>query len=212
MIGEPRDEQQAMSRAARILVAAGDVFLEKGYEAATTLDVAKRARVSKRDLYRLFESKQGIIEALIAAHSTELSIPPDFGDPRDLEHMLEILSAFGPVFLKSLLEPRKIALYRVAIAEAPRSSRLGQALQDAGAGPVIASSVAFMTRAVMRGIVREADARLIMTTFFDVLIGPWQLRLLTGTHAPPDDAAISAQAAAAVEVVRRIIAAGKKVG
>jgi AcrR family transcriptional regulator len=197
-----------MSRADRILFAAGEVFLEKGFEAATTLDVAKRARVSKRDLYKHFESKQGIIEALIAAHSTQLSIPPDLGDPRDLNHLLAILAAFGPVFLRSLLDPRKVALYRVAITEAPRSTKLGLALAEAGAGPVIASSTAFMTKAVMRGIVREADARFIMTSYFDVLIGPWQLRLLTGTHAFPDDATIRAQADAAVEAVRRMILAG----
>jgi len=196
-----------LTQAERILWAAGAVFLEKGFDAATTLDIAARARVSKRDLYRLFVSKQGILEALIAAHSNEMSTPVELADPVDPERFLDALRAFGPVFLASYLDAQKIALYRVAIAEAPGSAHLGKTLEAAGAGPVIASFTDFITKAAKRGIVAAADADLVMSAYFNVLIGSWQLWLLTGTHAPPDARTLQAQADKAVEIVRRIIQA-----
>ncbi len=199
----------ASPRAQRILVAAGEVFLTKGFDQATTLDIAARAHVSKRDLYRHFESKQGILEALIERHSRTMVALPDLGDPQDLEHLLKILDDFGQTFLPSYLDTRKIALYRIAIAEAPRSTRLGQALEAAGAQPVIGSSIAFMAKAVRRGIVAPEDAELAMSAYFDVLVGPWHTRLLTGTHPAPDAAAIDLQVARAVTVVRRIVLAGR---
>jgi len=205
----PADIATVPTRTERILQAAGQVFLTKGYEQATTLEIAARARVSKRDLYRLFASKQGILEALIAASSVALAIPADLGDPRDLDEMLAILAAYGPVFLTNYLDAHKIGLYRIAIAEAPRSNNLGKAIKAAGADPVAASASTFVTKAIMCGIVRPEDAEMITTAFFDVLVGDWHLNLLTGTHAPPDAETIDAQSKKAVEVVRRLVLAGQ---
>ncbi len=50
-----------------ILAAAYDVLMEQGYARAGTLEIATRARVSKRELYAEFGSKRGILEALVAA-------------------------------------------------------------------------------------------------------------------------------------------------
>jgi len=207
---QPTIARPALAKpAARILAAAGEVFLEKGFAQATTLQIAARARVSKRDLYRHFASKQGVLEALIATHSSAMAIQPDLGDPHDLDDLLASLAAFGPAFLTRYLDPRKIALYRMAIAEAPRSTDLGRTLETAGAGPVIASFQAFAAKAISRGILAADDAELVMSTYFDVLVGPWHLRLLTGTHPPPDRTAIELQGRRAVDVVRRLITAGR---
>jgi AcrR family transcriptional regulator len=205
-----QDEEWAgLSQAERILWAAGAVFLEKGFDAATTLDIAARARVSKRDLYRRFASKPGMLEALIAAHSNGIATPVELAaDPVDLERFLEVLRAFGTAFLAGYLDAHKIALYRVAIAEAPASAHLGKTLEAAGAGPVIASLTEFIAKAVARGIVAAPDADLVMSVYFSVLIGPWQIGLLTGTRTPPDADTLQAQADKAVEVIRRVIKSG----
>src|SRR5579885_3200760 len=50
---------------ARILTAAFEAFQERGYGATSTLEIATRARVSKRELYALVGNKQQILIAAI---------------------------------------------------------------------------------------------------------------------------------------------------
>ena len=45
----------------RILSAALSAFMESGYAQTSTLEIATRARVSKRELYALFGSKEAML-------------------------------------------------------------------------------------------------------------------------------------------------------
>ena len=45
----------------RILGAAFATFMEKGFAGTTTREIAARAKVSKRELYTLFEDKQAML-------------------------------------------------------------------------------------------------------------------------------------------------------
>src|SRR5262249_8297235 len=49
----------------RILEAAWQAFMKFGYAEASTLEIATRARVSKRELYALFGNKQAMLSACI---------------------------------------------------------------------------------------------------------------------------------------------------
>ncbi len=193
------------ARRAAILDAAGCVFTEKGYEAATTLEIARRARVSKRDLYRLFDSKKGLAAALVATHTETMTLDPRFGDPTDRETFLAILRTFGRRFLTEFLDPRRVGLYRLAIAEAPRSVHLSEALQAEGADRVRRSAVEFIRRAVGHGLVAPQDAELVMASYFDVLVGALQIQMLLGLRDMPAAAEIAASADRATEVAARLL-------
>ncbi|MDR3376360.1 MAG: TetR/AcrR family transcriptional regulator C-terminal domain-containing protein [Ancalomicrobiaceae bacterium] len=198
------------NRRREILEAAGNEFVEKGFAAATTAAIAARARASKRDIYRLFGSKEGILEALISTRTEPMAVFRPLSPNADLVEFLDALADFGRRFLPDYLEGPKTALYRSAIAEAPRSTRLSEAVMAKGAAPVQAAFIAFMMDAVRAGIVPADDAELVAHSFIDVLIGGWQLRLLLGTHPPPDAAAVEVQVSRAIEVVRRLIAAAPR--
>lgn len=206
---QPIDRDEAgdgeAARRAAILDAAGCVFTEKGFEAATTLEIARRARVSKRDLYRLFDSKQGLAAALVASHTETMTLDPRFGDPTDRETFLAVLRAFGRRFLAEFLDPRRVGLYRLAIAEASRSIHLSEALQTQGADRVRGSAVEFIRRAVGYGLVAAEDAELVMASYFDVLVGPLQIQLLMGVATQPSTEEIAARADRATEVVARLM-------
>src|SRR6185295_3032765 len=58
-----------------IIKAAFSALMEKGYAGTSTLEIARRARVSKRELYAEFGSKIGILEALVAATSSKMRAP-----------------------------------------------------------------------------------------------------------------------------------------
>jgi len=196
------------ARRAAILDAAGCVFTEKGFAAATTLEIARRARVSKRDLYRLFDSKKRLAEALVASHTESMTLDARFGDPVDRASFLASLAAFGRRFLAEFLDPRRVGLYRLAIAEASRSTDFAEALAAQGAGRVRLSAIEFVGQAVERGIVAAEDAELVMASYFDILVGPLQIQLLLGVRTTPTEAEIAARADRAVEAAARLMRRG----
>lgn len=69
--GGRRRQERGQRRAASLLVAAGNVFEEFGYERATTNSIAARAGVSVGTLYQFFSNKQEIAEALAEKYAKE---------------------------------------------------------------------------------------------------------------------------------------------
>src|SRR5246127_5874560 len=90
---EDRDEPEVR---ARILQAAFAAFVKSGYAAASTLEIATRARVSKRELYTLVGNKQKMLIACIRERAKRLEVPADLPVPRDRETLTQVLPTFGP--------------------------------------------------------------------------------------------------------------------
>src|SRR5436190_21427917 len=108
-----------------LLIAAVGVLMEKGYARASTLEIATRAKVSKRELYAEFGSKRGILEALIDSASTEMQVPLAPAEIGDRHALAAALTAYGVTALSTLSNPYLLAMYRLAIAEAPGNTELG---------------------------------------------------------------------------------------
>ena len=79
----------------RIMGAAFDAFMAHGYAGASTLDIASRARVSKRDLYTHFASKQAMLAACIAERTDRMRMPLHLPQPRDRDALVGTLVTFG---------------------------------------------------------------------------------------------------------------------
>jgi AcrR family transcriptional regulator len=71
-VPEPNSETPARGR---ILCAAFSAFMERGYEGASTLDIATRAKVSKRELYTLFDNNHAMLAACIAERPSRCGSP-----------------------------------------------------------------------------------------------------------------------------------------
>ena len=69
----------------RILGAALKAFAARGYANTSTLEIATRAKVSKRDLYASFPSKQAILLTCITNRTARMPLPPDFPTVRSRE-------------------------------------------------------------------------------------------------------------------------------
>jgi AcrR family transcriptional regulator len=116
----------------RILQAAMQTFREYGFAAATTLDIATRARVSKRELYALVGNKQAMLIACITERAKRLQAPADLPAPRDRQALAAVLASFGAQLLREVSEPTVIAIFRLAIAEAVHAPEVAQALDSIG--------------------------------------------------------------------------------
>src|SRR6201982_4298364 len=79
----------------RILEAAFAAFMKSGYAMASTLEIAKRARVSKRELYALVGNKQEMLIACISERAKRLEAPPDLPVPSERKTLARVLASFG---------------------------------------------------------------------------------------------------------------------
>lgn len=186
--------------------AAFDVFVEQGFEAATTAEIVRRAKTSKRALYELFGSKQEILTALVRYGSQRMQAPPDLPPPDSREQFIATLEAFGRGFLAEFLHPERMAMYRLAIAEGGRDGAVARELEAGGRLPVQQSITRYFEKAAQRGLVRREDLPLLIHTLFSVLIGITPLQQLLGTQPALSPETIGARAAMAASVMRRLIA------
>ena len=103
----------------RILGATTAVFLEKGFERASTNEIARRAQTSKQTLYALFPTKADLFVGVMSAHTEELF-------SRHLDYIASgkapsaALTEIGERTLNMFSAPTFLALYRILVAEAHR--------------------------------------------------------------------------------------------
>jgi AcrR family transcriptional regulator len=126
----PRADQASVRE--RILDAAFVAFLTHGYAGASTLEIATRARVSKRELYSYFENKQALLAAGIKERTERMRIPLNFPDITSRAALAATLRHYGVAVMVGLSEPHVLAVHRLAIAEAARSPELAATLDKEG--------------------------------------------------------------------------------
>src|SRR5579862_6245406 len=99
----------------RILTAAFEAFIERGYAATSTLEIATRARVSKRELYALVGNKQEMLIACIGERAKQrLQAPPDMPMLRDREILRQVLTSFGAQLVREVSDPTVVSVFRLA--------------------------------------------------------------------------------------------------
>src|SRR5215831_10263119 len=83
----------------RILTAAFEAFRERGYAATSTLEIATRAHVSKRELYALVGNKQKMLIAVIGERAKRLRAPANLPMLRDRSTLAQVLTTLGTQFV-----------------------------------------------------------------------------------------------------------------
>ena len=183
---------------ARILDAAFAAFMRHGYEAASTLEIATQAKVSKRELYSLVGNKQEMLSSCISARAKRLQVPVGLPVPHDRETLAHVLTSLGAQLLREITDPTVIAVFRLAIAEAVRAPEVAQSLDSIGREA---------SRAALRQIMAGAEdcglligrAGELAEQFGGLLWGNLMVSLLLGVAKRPDseEAAHRARGAAA---------------
>lgn len=191
---EPGDGRATRSR---IVDATFQVLMERGYAGASTREIARRARVSKRELYALFDSKEGILAAMIGGRAARMRQPLALPDVTDRRALAQTLRQFGASLLREGSKPEVTALFRLAIAEVERAPGLAQRLNADGRLPTRAALAAFLEGAVSRGLL-AGSPQAMAVRFLTLLWGDLQMALLLRLADPPSADEIELRADAAV--------------
>lgn len=188
----PKETGEAPARK-RILDAAVSAFTETGFAGTSTLEIATRARVSKRELYTLVGTKKEMLHACIAASTEQLTGPVVLPVPRDRENFARMLGAFGRQLLSTVSAPTVIAVFRLAVAEATRAPEVAQTLDSAGRAAGRAALVDMMASARSNDLLRGDPAQLA-EQFSALLWGDLMVSLLLGVAGRPSQREIARRA------------------
>jgi AcrR family transcriptional regulator len=183
----------------RVLEAAFATFTEQGYAGASTLQIASRANVSKRELYTLFKSKQGMLTACIAARAQRMRLPLELSSVHDRETLAAALTAFGTAVLREVSDPTVLAVHRLAIAEAERSPGVAEALNTYARQPNHAALAKLLTAAQALGIIGDGTPAAIASQFLALLWGDLLMQMLLRVADRPDPAEMERKARSATE-------------
>lgn len=184
----------------RILGAAMDAFMERGYGGTSTLEIATRAKVSKREVYAAFGSKQAMLVECVGWGVQRMRQPLALPSAHDRQSLIATLAGFGANFLNVLLGKPVIALYRLALAEVERSPEIGQTLDEAGRGGARKAFAEMLAKAQASGLI-GGDPETVTGRYFALLTGDWFLRSLMGVIAPPSAQEIKDRAQATAEAL-----------
>jgi len=190
---------------AKILEAAFTAFMENGYAATTTLDIATRAQVSKRELYALVGKKADMLAACIEQRARRLSLPVYAVPPRDRDSLAGQLEGYGESFLSELTDPAVIAVFRLAIAEAERAPEVARTLDRVGREASRNALREILARAHAAGLI-SADPALVAEQLTALLWGEILFGLLLRIAARPTAKQIEQRARQAAAAVMRLYA------
>ncbi|NOE25503.1 TetR/AcrR family transcriptional regulator [Ruegeria sp. HKCCD6157] len=119
---------QNASKRAQIIEAAVAEFQEKGFAAASMDRISARAEVSKRTLYKYFESKENLFRSIVVELSNRFAevLEIRYEKGRDIRTQLtELAWAEGRI----LMRPDVIAMARMVISETLRNPTLAAEAQ-----------------------------------------------------------------------------------
>jgi AcrR family transcriptional regulator len=199
----PRAKGSDGSTRERALTAAFAVFRKRGFSGASTLEIATRAQVSKRDLYALFGSKHAMLTACIRERASLMRQPLELAAsiPSSREAVAATLVELGTSILNVACHPDVLAIHRLAIAESDRAPAIAPTLDSSGREANHAALGAWLARAQAQGLVGAGDPAALATHFLAMLWGGLLIQLLLRVRDAPTPDEIGSRARAATEAV-----------
>lgn len=173
----------------QIIEGARDVFLAKGFDAASMMDIAKAAGVSKGTLYVYFKDKDELFAAIVrgeCAMQAEGVFDFDHAD-HDVE---AVLLHHGKAFVKKVGDPGRMSSLRAVIAVAERMPDLGRKVYETGPAVGIAKLADYLRAQVDAGVLAIQDCEVAAAQFIETCHATMFKPMLFNFAPPPSDARI----------------------
>jgi len=179
------EEQDSVRQ--RVLGAAFSSFLEKGYARTSMLEIASRARISKRDLYAMCNGKPAMLKELVSERARRMRLPLDLPAVRDRKQLAAALTAFGVAIMQGICSRPVLVLQRLAVAVAEDEPEVAQTFDGAGRKVNRAALRRFLAQAQDRMVLGPGDPAAMVEDFFALLWGDLLVELLLGVATPPSE-------------------------
>jgi AcrR family transcriptional regulator len=150
-IPKSRRERRIAARQAQILDAAGAVFSRKGYENATTREIAAAAAVSEGTLYNYFANKRELLIGVAKAYADEVAQDIDTVKGETFEAMLAQLMA------NRFRRGRERRLFMLFLYESRLNADVHQYYVQEALYRIIAATEARIADLIAAGIMRPVD-------------------------------------------------------
>ena len=177
------------ARPDEILDAALEVFSDKGFSQARVDDVAKAAGLSKGAIYLYFDSKEALLEALIARSAGRVA--------GDAAGMIEAAAETDPVgtlraviaaAARALADPKIAAAPRLVLSDGHRFPRIAAYYRKNVVNVGLKAVERLVAAGVRQGVFRDVDPQIVGRC----LIGPMLANMILSFLLPdPDQPALS---------------------
>ena len=154
----------------RILNAASDVFLSTGFEKTSTAEIARIAKVSKRELYLHFSDKRALLAAVVDDLQTTIQ--------ERMDSLWTSSAAMEAVLLNSakaiqrfISSERFGKLVRIVAAESYHSPELAKLFFESGPHAGRTATARYMKEQMKKGHLRAADPLRAADDFLDLAVG-----------------------------------------
>lgn len=167
-----------------ILAVASELFLEKGFSAASTSELLRRTGGSKTTIYSYFGDKSGLFTAVVddmLQDSVSLLGSLDLAELDVRDALIKI----SEQYLKVVLSPRYVGLMRIVIAEVNRFPEIGEAFYEHGPGLSYAKFKSFLEERIERGELSVGNTSRATDLFFGTLLHREILSRIYGVKNAP---------------------------
>jgi TetR/AcrR family transcriptional regulator, mexJK operon transcriptional repressor len=174
-------EREEQLRSDRLLDVAAEVFMEMGYQGASTAEIARRAQASKATFYARFANKEKLFLAVLKKRTDEVF--RHHAAVYELDAPIrDTLLKIAEVVLSVILSPRHLALLRIVQIESPRYPELGKTLYKLGPGRTVKLLATYLRDQANRGAMKLQDPDLAAEQFVDLIAGSPLRKALLGVN------------------------------
>jgi AcrR family transcriptional regulator len=163
---EPSSATEDSAKRRQIIEGARQVFLARGFDAASMGEIARVAGVSKGTLYVYFENKEELFDAIVGHECRDHAEAIFSFDPNDHD-VAAVLARLGVAYAQFLCRPGGTSPLRTVMAIAERMPEMGRRFYETGPARGIALLAAYLDSQVAAGVLKVADTEVAAAQFMD---------------------------------------------
>jgi TetR/AcrR family transcriptional repressor of mexJK operon len=164
--------RQLAARRQQLIAVAEQLFLQNGFANTSVNAIVREAGGSLATLYAEFGSKESLFESVLSERAARF-FPEERAAPKQPLDAKAELRALATQMLKRMLSDDGLAVYRLAVHEAPRFPALRKALLEVGMPGLLNRTAQYLQVLVDRGALKiegSPDAMQLAASRFIALV------------------------------------------